>query len=329
MISISTSTASKKVLFSIGSYAYLEPSFLAADDFERGEIERKMFPDGERYLRLATSTWGRDVVLLGGTPTDLDWLELYDLACAISREGARSLSIVMPYFGYSTMERAVRPGEIVTAKTRARLISAVPACEAGSRLFLFDLHTDGIEFYFGDSHVTHHIYGEPVITEAIKTVMDGRDYVLGATDAGRAKWVQSLARTLNVEPAFVYKHRDSATGALRLTGVNADVKGREVMIYDDMIRTGSSLIQAGRAYLEAGATRVHAIASHLVLPGNSLDLIRSAGVFESLHGTNSHPGSEKLAAPAGEPAGRGPTGGPAGSVSSIAQLFVRELSRSR
>src|SRR5262245_53828381 len=120
----------KKLLFQISSYDYMAPRFLAAGDYEPGAVERKTFPDGERYLRIVTDPWARDVVLLGGTPTDLDWLELYDLGCAISRAGARSLSIVMPYFGYSTMERAVRPGEIVTAWTRARLISSIPACEA-------------------------------------------------------------------------------------------------------------------------------------------------------------------------------------------------------
>lgn len=306
----------KKLFFSISTYAYLEPHFLAAGEFEAAHVERKTFPDGERYLRLEADIWGRDVVLLGGTPTDLDWLEVYDMASAITRCGARSLSIVMPYFGYSTMERAVKPGEVVTAKTRAMLLSAIPPCEAGTRVFLFDLHTDGIEFYFGENHITRHIYGAPVITGAVAKLMEGRPYVLGATDAGRAKWVQSLARDLKVEPAFVYKKRDETTGAVRLTGVNAEVKGREIVIYDDMIRTGSTLVQAGRAYLEAGATKVHAIASHLVLPGASLDTIRGAGVFDTIMGTNSHPGSEKLA-------------GTPGAVSSIADLLVHALVRPR
>jgi ribose-phosphate pyrophosphokinase len=284
-----------QLLVTTSTYAYLDPSFASAGPFERGEVERKAFPDGEQYRRLACDVWGRDVVLLGGTPSDLDWLEVYDLGCAISRAGARSLSIVMPYFGYSTMERAVRPGEVVTAKTRARLISAIPPCEAGTRVFLFDLHTDGIEFYFGDAHVTHHVYGAPLITQCVEKAMSGIDYVLGATDAGRAKWVQSLAHGLDVEPAFVYKHRDSSSGDLAVTGVNADVRGREVMIYDDMIRTGGSLMQAARAYLDAGATRVHAIASHLVLPDDSLERILASGVLASIRGTDSHPASRKLA----------------------------------
>jgi ribose-phosphate pyrophosphokinase len=304
----------KKLLFTTPTYEYMRPSFLAAGDFEVGEIERKIFPDGERYLRLAADTWGRDVVLLGGTPTDLDALEVYDLGYAISRAGAHSLALVMPYFGYATMERAVRPGEVVTAKTRARLISAIPPCDGGMRVFLFDLHTDGIEFYFDDSHVTHHLYGSPLITAGIRRHMTGRTFVLGATDAGRAKWVQSLAHTLGVEPAFVYKRRDPESGGLGITGINADVRGREVVVYDDMIRTGSSLLQAGRAYLAAGATAVHAIASHLVLPPGALDALRAAGVFGSILGTDSHPGSQQLATVPG-------------AVSSVAELMVRAIER--
>lgn len=286
----------RRLLFTIPSYAYLEPSFLAAGDFERGEIERKMFPDGERYLRILPDLYGRDVVMLGGTPSDADWLDVFDLACGIARGGARSLSIVMPYFGYATMERAVKPGEVVVAKTRARLLSSIPSPEGGTHLYLFDLHTDGIEFYLDDRVLARHVYGAPIITAKIKERMGKVPFVLGACDAGRAKWVQSLARDLQVEPAFVYKRRDETSGGTSITGVNADVRGREVVVYDDMIRTGSSLIQAGRAYLAAGAMKVHAIASHLVLPGDSIHRLRSSGVFASLMGTDSHPGCQKLPA---------------------------------
>lgn len=305
---------SSRLIVTISAYAYLEPRFLAAGDFERVPVERKVFPDGERYLRVAADVRGGDVVLLGGTPNDLDWLELYDLGFALSRAGARSLSIVIPYFGYSTMERAVLPGEVVTAKTRARLVSSIPPCEGGTRVILFDLHTDGIEFYFGDGHLTRHVYGAPLITRAIRDFMQSRPFVLGATDAGRAKWVQSLAKTLGVEPAFVYKRRDGKTGELQVTGVNAKVRDLEIVLYDDMIRTGSSLLQAGQAYLDAGAARVHAIASHLVLPGNSLERLRASGVFASIHGTDSHPASQRL-----EPTD--------GVVAGVSELLVEALGK--
>jgi ribose-phosphate pyrophosphokinase len=138
--------------------------------------------------------------------------------------------------------------------------------------------------------------------------------LLGAADAGRAKWVQSLARDLGVEPAFVYKRRDPVSLGLAVTGINADVRGREVVLYDDMIRTGASLIQAARAYLDAGATLVHAVASHLVLPGDALDRIKASGVIASVHGTDSHPGSQKVAVTPG-------------AVWSVAPLLAAALGR--
>ena len=127
--------------------------------------------------------------------------------------------------------------------------------------------------------------------------------------------MQSLALSLEVEPAFVYTRRDPDSGGLGITGINADVRGREVMIYDDMIRTGSSLLQAGRAYLAAGASAVHAVASHLVLPPGSIEALRSAGVFRSILGTDSHPGSQRLA-------------GVPGAVAPVAELMVHALERS-
>ena len=307
--------ATRKLLFSTSSYAYLRDDFLATGDYDPATIDQKVFPDGEVYRRIVDDPWGRDVVLLGGTPADADWLEVYDLGCAISRAGARSLSIVMPYFGYSTMERAVKPGEVVTAKTRARLVSAIPPCEGGTRTFLFDLHTDGIEFYFSDSHTTHHIYGAPLVTEIVDEVVGDHPYVLGATDAGRAKWVESLARNLSCAPAFVYKKRDASTGKLAITGVNADVSGKMVIIYDDMIRTGSSLLQAAEAYRQAGATAVHTVASHLVLPGDALSRLLSSELIDSVNGTNSHPSSVAVAAAGGH-------------VASVAPLLSQAVARS-
>ncbi len=306
--------ARSKLMIATTTYAYVADAYAEAGAFDRGRVEQKLFPDGEVYRRIVDDVWGRDVVLLGGTPRDADWLEVYDLGCAISRAGARSLSIVMPYFGYSTMERAVKAGEVVTAKTRARLISAIPPCEGGTRTFLFDLHTDGIEFYFGDSHVTHHIYGSSLITETIEEIANDRAFVLGATDAGRAKWVESLARRMRCAPAFVYKRRDASSGKLVVTGVNADVDGKVVVIYDDMIRTGSSLTQAAEAYRSAGACEVHAVASHLVLPGDALDRILAGGIVKSVNGTDSHPRSVAVAE-------RG------GVVASIAELMCTEIAR--
>src|SRR3954447_24463120 len=115
-----------QIVFSTRAYAYLAAELCAVGKLRRGTIEVNHFPDGERYQRVIDDVSGADVVLVGGTVSDADTLELYDLACAIVKYGARKLTLVIPYFGYATMERAVKAGEVVTAKTRARLLSAVP-----------------------------------------------------------------------------------------------------------------------------------------------------------------------------------------------------------
>ena len=147
------------VLFSIPSYAPLGAELHALlPSLARGTVEHRLFPDGERYLRVLDRVRDRDAVLLGGTPSDRDMLDLYDLASGLVMEGARSLTLLIPFFGYSTMERQVKPGEVVVAKTRARLLSAIPPAPLGNRVVLMDLHADGITHYFEGAVVPRHLY---------------------------------------------------------------------------------------------------------------------------------------------------------------------------
>ena len=124
--------------------------------------------------------------------------------------------------------------------------------------------------------------------------LGGDDFVLGATDAGRAKWVESLANDLGVEAAFILKRR-LGDGTTQVTALAAEVRGRKVVIYDDLIRTGGSLIGAAQAYVEEGATSVAAVATHGVLPGDSLQRILESGLFTEVVCTDSHPRAVALA----------------------------------
>lgn len=281
-----------RLALATGSYRYLQQEFCAAAGFEPGTVETQHFPDGERYLRIACDVSGRDVVLLGGTISDGDTLELYDLACAIAKYGARRLTLMIPYFGYSTMERATRPGEVVVAKTRARLFSAIPPAAAGNRVLLLDVHSEGLPHYFEGEIRASHVYAKPLILAAARR-LGGADFVLACTDAGRAKWVESLANDLGVHAAFVFKKRLDGDRT-EITGVSAEVRGKPVIIYDDMIRTGGSLRQAAAAYRAAGATRVAAIATHGLLPGDALAKLQASGLFERIVCTNSHPRAVEL-----------------------------------
>jgi ribose-phosphate pyrophosphokinase len=280
------------LVFSTLAYEYLAREIAARGTWEVGVVERRTFPDGEHYLRIATDPADRDVILVAGTIDDASTLELYDLACGLVTAGAYRLRMVLPFFGYSTMERSVHPGEVVTAKTRARLLSSIPQASRGTQIFLLDLHVDALAYYFEGGVRTVHVYGKPLVMAAARRV-GGADFVLACTDAGRAKWVESLANDLGVSAAFVYKRRTSGTET-EVTGVSAYVAGKRVVIYDDMIRTGGSLVSAARAYRDAGATAIDAIATHGLFPGDSLAKIRATGLFGRVVTTDSHPRAAAL-----------------------------------
>jgi ribose-phosphate pyrophosphokinase len=280
------------LVFSIAAYDHLADAIAADAGWERGTVVRRHFPDGERYLRIESDPADRDVVIVGGTVDDPATLELYDLACGCVSGGAYRLRIVIPFFGYSTMERSVRHGEVVTAKTRARVLSSIPMASRGTQVFLLDLHVDAIAYYFEGGIRPVHVYGKQLVIEAARRLAP-HGLVLASTDAGRAKWVESLANDLQCDVAFVYKKRVSGEQT-EITGVSAQVAGKHVIIYDDMIRTGGSLIAAAQAYKDAGAAAIDAIATHGVLPGSSLDKIRASGLFGSVSVTDSHPRAVEL-----------------------------------
>jgi ribose-phosphate pyrophosphokinase len=160
-------------------------------------------------------------------------------------------------------------------------------------VFLLDLHVDTIAYYFEGGLRPIHVYGKPIVTLAARS-LGGDDFVLACTDAGRAKWVESLANDLGVDASFVYKRRTSGTQTT-VTGVSAHVAGKRVVIYDDMIRTGGSLINAAQAYRDAGAVAIDAIATHGLFPGDSLERLRKTGLFGRIVSTDSHPRAVSLA----------------------------------
>jgi ribose-phosphate pyrophosphokinase len=282
------------IVFSTLAYEYLGGAIAERAGWQVGEVARKTFPDGEHYLRIDTDPTDCDVVLVGGTTGAESTLELYDLACGLVTGGAYRLRIVMPFFGHSTMERSVRFGEVVTAKTRARLLSSVPMASRGTQVFLLDLHVAAIAHYFEGGIRPIHVYGKSLVTAAARR-LGGADFVLACTDAGRAKWVESLANDLGVAVAFVYKrrHDDETT----VTGVSAQVAGKRVVIYDDMIRTGGSLIGAALAYRDAGAVAIDAVATHGLFPGDSLARLEQSGLFGRIVVTDSHPRAMALRGP--------------------------------
>ena len=281
-----------KLLFYTTDYQSLAGRLLKITTLEEGKVESRFFSDGEHYQRIVSQVEGREVILLGGTVNESATLELFDLASALVSYGSESLSLVVPYFGYSTMERAVKPGEIVTAKTRARLFSAIPQSHKGNKIYLFDLHTEGIPHYFEQNLHPKHVYCKPIIIEACRKY-GGEDFILASTDAGRAKWVESLANDMNVGAAFMLKRR-VADGHTEISAVNADVRGKTVIIYDDMIRSGNSIINAAKTYHEEGAEEIFVIASHGLFVINGIEKLRNCGLISKVICTDTHCNVEKI-----------------------------------
>lgn len=280
------------LLFATSGDAPLGAGIAAHLGAEMGVVEQRDFPDGERYLRLRSAASGRHVVVVGGTSCDTATLELIDLASGAVQEGAQQLTLVVPYFGYSTMDRASARGEVVKAKTRARLLSALPHGRAGNRVLLLDVHSEGIPYYFEGSVEATPVSADPVLAAAARREA-GTTFVMASADAGRAKRVQTLANLLGVPAGFVLKRRIDPRHT-ELQAMAADVQGRHVVIYDDMIRTGSSLVSAARAYRREGASEITAIATHGVFPEDALPRLRDSGLFRRIVCTDSHPRAREL-----------------------------------
>lgn len=278
------------ILFATKPYRYLEQQLLdcSGGRLEAGNVFIRDFPDGEHYHRIDSKVRGRHIWVLGGTTDDAATMELFDIAQGCVQYGAFSLTIIIPYFGYSTMERSVQDGEIVKAKNRALLFSSIPRTPLGNRIVLFDLHAEGIPYYFDSDVQPQHIYCTELNEQNARMLANGEDFVLAATDAGRAKWVESMANQMGVRGAFIYKRRHSAVET-EVLAVNANVQDSHVIIYDDMIRTGGSLLEAAKAYKQEGASKISVMTTHGLFTNNALERLAGSGMISGIISLDTHP----------------------------------------
>ena len=178
--------------------------------------QRIIFGGVENYYRIGvdnfTDLFGRDVILVGSTHSDREVNEIYRIGCALSGYGAKRIIFCLPFFGYSTMERAVKPGEVVTAKTIARQFSAIPQASMGNTFLLMDLHVGGTVHYFEGDCTRCELYGEPVIETGIRNIILNNPLnhksIMASADLGRAKWVETFASVFHTDIAFIQKKRD-------------------------------------------------------------------------------------------------------------------------
>lgn len=284
----------KPIILSTDSSAYFATRI--AQQFRASEListTRKKFGDGERYLKINLQNrlelFGRDVIIVGSTTTDDDFTEVCRVGTAAANCGARRIVFAIPFFGYSTMERAVKPGEIVTAKFNARQLSLLPHGDVRNCFFMLDLHTAGLVHYFEGECLRFELYAEPILTEAVRDLAL-TNFMFASADLGRPLWVETFAKHFGTSLAFVRKSRDFEE--TKVHEVVGDVNGKVVVIYDDMIRSSTTLIHAADAYLERGALSVYAVASHLAFNDEAaIKRLEDSSITLTI-GTNSHPMSQ-------------------------------------
>jgi ribose-phosphate pyrophosphokinase len=237
-----------------------------------GEANVSRFPDGEVRVKIEEDVRGADIFVLQPTcsPVNENLMELVLLIDAFKRASAERITAVIPYFGYARQDRKDEGRVPISAKLVSNMIVGAGA----SRVLALDLHAAQIQGFF-DIPVDH-LYASPVLTRYFRR-LDIKDLVVVAPDVGSSRLARGYAKRLNAGLAIVDKRRvsDRVTEVMSVIG---EVKGRGVLLIDDMISTGSSITQAAKTVHELGAKQIFLAATHALLCGNAMSLLDAAPV---------------------------------------------------
>lgn len=229
-------------------------------------VERKVFPDGEVYVRVGGHLRDEDVVIVQSTLPSTSLVELLFLESAAHDQGARHITVVAPYYSYSRQDRVFREGEVVSAMAVAELIE-----QKADRFVTVDPHKEHILGFFGIE--AHGVSAVPLLARQLETY--GVDTVL-APDKGALDRAEFAAKCIGASFDHLEKTRISATEVV-MKAKALDVSGKTVAIVDDIISTGGTIATAAKELKRQGAKRVVAACTHGLFLDNALDRLRAAG----------------------------------------------------
>jgi ribose-phosphate pyrophosphokinase len=238
-----------------------------------GDVTVSRFEDGEVSVRFNENIRGGDVFIIQSTGAPAENLmELLIMLDAAKRASARRVTAVMPYFGYARQDRKDQPRAPISAKLVANLITVAGA----DRALTMDLHSAQIQGFFDIPF--DHLYAAPVLIDyfAKKKIPN---LLVVAPDIGSVKMARAYAKRLGADLALVDKRRPHAD-AVEILNIIGDVKGKNAVLFDDVVTTGGTLSQAAKAVRDRGALEVYAGVTHAVFSDATAARIDSSVISE-------------------------------------------------
>lgn len=276
-------------IFSGNSNLALAQEIAHALETPLGACEVKRFSDGEISVQINESVRGHDVFVVQSTshPVNSNLMELLIMIDALKRASAKSITAVIPYYGYARQDRKVQPRTPISAKLVADLLTASGA----NRIISMDLHAGQIQGFFNIPF--DHLYASPVMVEYVRqAVGEGDNLVIVSPDAGGTELARAYAKRLHAGLAIVDKRRliPNQAKAMNLIG---EVKNKIAIIVDDIIDTAGTLRECTELIHERGATQVYVCATHAVFSGPAHERILKSG-FEKIIVSNTIPLREEF-----------------------------------
>jgi len=240
---------------------------------ELGKVTFSKFSDGEFQPSFEQTVRGDDVFILQSTnPPTENLMELLMMIDAARRASARKIIAVLPYFGFARQDRKDKPRVPIGAKLVANLLTAAGA----DRIVSMDMHADQIQGFFDLPF--DHMYASSIFVPYLQGLkLD--NLVMASPDTGGAKRAAAYAKFLNTDLVICFKQRKKANEISEMQ-VIGDVKGKDVVLVDDIIDTGGTLKKASDMMMEQGATSVRAMCTHGVLSGNAYKNLRESSLKE-------------------------------------------------
>ncbi|GAB6147914.1 ribose-phosphate diphosphokinase [Stetteria hydrogenophila] len=235
-------------------------------------VERKIFPDGESYVRVREPLDGVDRVVLVKTmapPQDKSIIETLLLIDLLKEKGVGEVVLVAPYLAYARQDREFLPGESVSVRALLRALRRVGA----DALVTIEIHKEESLRYFEGRAVSV----SPYAYMASRIRVEG-DAVVLAPDQGALRRARELAEALGVGFDYLVKHRDRVTGEISIEPKSVDVRGKRVIIVDDVISTGGTVAKASELLLSQRAESVDVVVAHALMVGDAASKLRRAGV---------------------------------------------------